>query len=166
MRGIPLAMFAAIWTTSLAIPHESEQDVSGVHDNTIEHIAVPSAVVAVPEPIPSNGSPVVADSVIAYMTPKQDEPSSGMGMDMNMGGLSHKGHNATDDGPVPPEQMSYWLWPEHRGLLYAHIGIMAISWGFVLPMGKLPQNQVNIQVSCSASLSHPCIFPFSLPFSF
>ena len=56
---------------------------------------------------------------------------------MDMDGMTHEEHhhNATDDGPIPPEEMSYWLWPEHRGLLYTHILLMVVSWGFLLPIG-------------------------------
>ena len=69
--------------------------------------------------------------------------TGGMDMDMDnmndMNGMDHHPHHNAYiiDGPIPPDQMSYWLWPEHRGLLYAHITIMTISWGFLLPVGML-----------------------------
>jgi hypothetical protein len=104
--------------------------------------------VDVAPPIPSNGAPA-ANPTTAYTPPKGDGKNkhlhdhdtdtemSDMG---DMGTMDHHHHNHTIvDGPIPPEKMSYWLWPEHRGLLYAHIALMTISWGFVLPVGMCPQ---------------------------
>jgi hypothetical protein len=91
-------------------------------------------------PHPSNGTSVAPNPAIDHR-PAENEPSPppmDMDMEMDMGDMNH--HPAHDhpvvDGPIPPEQMSYWLWPEHRGLLYGHILIMVFSWAFLLPLGR------------------------------
>ncbi len=42
-------------------------------------------------------------------------------------------------GPEPDgatDAPSYFSHPDHRGLMFAHIGFMALAWIFVLPIGK------------------------------
>lgn len=34
---------------------------------------------------------------------------------------------------------NYMTHPEHRGLMYAHIGLMVLAWVFILPVGKFPR---------------------------
>lgn len=94
------------------------------------------------DPVPSNGTPVATNPTITPIPPKEDlkhhhdDTDMDMGDMEDMGEMDHHHHNHTlVNGPIPPEEMSYWLWQEHRGLLYAHIILMTISWGFVLPVG-------------------------------
>lgn len=93
-------------------------------------------------PVPSNGPPGSGNPDIDYTAPVKEH--GGMDMDMDtgdgMGGMdmdkgAQKGHNSSASAPLAPDQMSYWLWPEHRGLLYTHICLMIVSWGFLLPVG-------------------------------
>ena len=133
---------------SAAVPHGNEIEDHKELEVTAAHTDVASAV-------PSNGTSASGNPSIAYAPPKpgaHHHHSDDMGMDMGMDGMGHEEHqhNATDDGPIPPEQMSYWLWPEHRGLLYTHILLMLISWGFLLPVGTyLLFALANVQGSCS-----------------
>lgn len=98
--------------------------------------------------VPTNGTPAAADPTVVYVSPTppataehaHEEPSMdmgmGIGMGMDMGDMNAAPHNhSVVDGPIPPEQMSYWLWPEHRALLYTHAIIMTLAWGFLLPVG-------------------------------
>ena len=39
-----------------------------------------------------------------------------------------------DDSQYPPTYFSY---PEHVGMIYAHIALMTLAWAFILPVGKL-----------------------------
>jgi hypothetical protein len=110
-----------------ALPH---------HGDEHEDISSPDQPTAI-DHVPSNEAD--ASPAIAYIPPQDDVKEShsdsrmGMSMDMGMDGMEH--HDPVVDGPIPPEKMSYWLWPEHRGLLYAHIALMTIAWGFALPVG-------------------------------
>ena len=130
-----ILLFIAIISSVLAhaAPHGTE-----IEDH--DELQVSSAHSDVPSPVPSNGTPASGNPSIAYAPPQSDphkHHDDDMGMGIGMDGMSAEQHhhNATDDEPISPEQMSYWLWPEHRGLLYAHILLMVISWGFLLPVG-------------------------------
>lgn len=132
-RNILIIIAIICFVLTAAVPHGTE-----IEDHKELEVATGHADVA--SPVPSNGIPVPGNPSIAYAQPKPEEHhhhDDDMGMDMGTDGMGHEGlhHNATDDGPIPPEQMSYWLWPEHRGLLYTHILLMIISWGFLLPIG-------------------------------
>lgn len=127
MKGKLLLLFAAICcVVAHAVAHDGDDDG--------RHVAVtspdlPVAGEVVPSPIPTE-----ADPSVPQKPPKDD---AHMDMDMgidDMGAVSHHDRPKLN-GPIPPEQMSYWLWPEHRALLYAHALIMTISWGFLLPVG-------------------------------
>jgi hypothetical protein len=138
MRGKSLLLISAICCLAAqAVPHGHH------HDKEIE-VTSPTTTPAI-DSVPSNGTPAAAKPTIAYIPHDHDvkETHSGMDMDMDMdmddmeGMHEHGHHNHTlPDGPIPPELMSYWLWPEHRGLLYAHISLMVISWAFLLPVGS------------------------------
>lgn len=52
-----------------------------------------------------------------------------MDMDMDMSAEDSK----PDAGSYAP---TYFTHPEHRGLIYAHIGLMVLSWVVFLPIGK------------------------------
>ena len=142
MRGKSLLFISAICCLAAqAVPHGHD------HDDKIE-VTAPSTTAAI-DTIPTNGSPTAAKPTITYIDPDQNAKEThsdmDMDMDMDMGGMEgmheHSHHNHTlPDGPIPPEKMSYWLWPEHRGLLYAHISLMIISWGFLLPVGTLARS--------------------------
>ena len=130
MRRKPLLLLAAIAALAVhAVPHG--------HEHGHEHIGVtspdhPSST----EASPSNVTQENARPTISYITPADDKKGSHSDMHTNMGGMGHSTHGGpVVDGPIPPEKMSYWLWPEHRGFLYAHIIIMTLSWGFILPLG-------------------------------
>lgn len=41
---------------------------------------------------------------------------------------------------------TYFAYPEHRGVLYAHIGVMVASWIFLLPIGTS-----SFPMSCAES---------------
>ena len=124
MRGKTVLIFSTIYClASQAVPHGVEH-----HDDEVAR--------------PNAHQPV--DPTIAYIPPKDDVKAHHSDMDMNMDmdmddmeGMDppHHHNNTIVEGSISPDQMSYWLWPEHRGLLYAHITIMTISWGFVLPVG-------------------------------
>ena len=116
-----------------AVPHGTEIED---HDD----LAVAPQPSDVLSPVPSSSTPPLGNPSIAYVPPKEDPHHShddDMDMDMGINGMTHEEHhhNATEEGPISPEKMSYWLWPEHRGLLYTHILLMVISWGFLLPIG-------------------------------
>jgi Domain of unknown function (DUF2427) len=95
-------------------------------------------------PVSSNIGSVTADPTVAYIPPNNahgqghhhDDNDADMDMHMDMEGFGHN-HTVVDGGPLPPDEMSYWLWPEHRGLLYTHIALVVIAWGFVLPVGTI-----------------------------
>jgi hypothetical protein len=133
MRAKILIFVAAICcVASHAAPHGTEHE-----DSELPSQQTPSI-----EAVPSNGTPVDANSAIAYLPPKEEvhpAPTDDIGMDMGMDDMemSHEEHShpSADDTPISLEQMSYWLWPEHRGLLYAHVSLMIVSWGFLLPAG-------------------------------
>jgi hypothetical protein len=57
-----------------------------------------------------------------------DEGDS-MDMDMGMGAEEPR----PDYNAYPP---TYFTHPEHRGLIYAHIALMVLSWIVILPIGK------------------------------
>jgi hypothetical protein len=57
-----------------------------------------------------------------------------MGMSMSMAEPAAPSPSATAE-PAPP---NYFTHPEHRGLMYAHIGLMTLAWVFVLPVGECP----------------------------
>ena len=132
MKGKTLLIFTAICCfAAQAVPH-------GVEHDTVD-VGPPNQPPTI-DPVPSNGTPQAADPAIAYIPPKEDVKNPHHDIDMDdmrdMGDMDHHRHNHTIvNGPIPPEEMSYWLWPEHRGLLYLHISLMIISWGFVLPVG-------------------------------
>jgi hypothetical protein len=140
MRGNSLLLVSAICCfVAQAVPHGHE------HDENVPATSTTPTLAAI-ETVPSNGTPAQANPTIAYIPPKDDVKHTHSDMDMDMGsdGMEdmneHSYHNHTvPDGPISPEQMSYWLWPEHRGLLYAHITLMVISWAFLLPIGSFPQ---------------------------
>ena len=60
-----------------------------------------------------------------------------------MGAFAHgDGHEGMDMGTAPAVQphdptSSYFVYPEHQGLIMAHIGFMTIAWVFMLPVGRL-----------------------------
>lgn len=56
--------------------------------------------------------------------------AGGMGGMMNMSTPDAK----PDESSYPP---TYFAHPEHQGLLWAHIVVMAIGWIIVLPVGKI-----------------------------
>jgi hypothetical protein len=144
MRGKAVLIFiAAIYLLAArAAPHDGDDDYG---DHHLPAAAVPTA--------PSNGTPDSGNPKMDYSTTVKEHGDMDMG-DFGMGGKegmdmdgmddmghdhpAHK-HNSSVSAPISPDEMSYWLWPEHRGLLYAHISIMIVSWGFLLPVGKLPQ---------------------------
>ena len=134
MRAKILIFVAAVCcVASHAAPHGTEHEDG--------ELPTPQQTPSI-EAVPSNGTPVDANPAIAYLPPKEevnpgqtDDMGMDMGMDnMEMGHGEHP-HPSADDTPISPEHMSYWLWPEHRGLLYAHISLMIVSWGFLLPVG-------------------------------
>ena len=146
MRGTAVVIFiAAIFLLAAwASPHDGDDD-----DYGDDHL--PAAAPTVP----SNGTPDSGNPKMDYSTTVKEHgdmdkgdfglgsKEDGMdGMDMDDMGDDHPAHNhnSSVSAPISPEQMSYWLWPEHRGLLYAHISIMIVSWGFLLPVGRLPQS--------------------------
>jgi hypothetical protein len=144
MRGRTLLYIAALCCVlTQATPHGHEDDstpsesLDKIENSTQSHEA---------ETVPSNGTPAVSDPAIAYIPPKpeshgntHDDVNTDGGMDMDgMGHGDHHGSSPVEDGPIPPESMSYWLWPEHRGLLYTHIICMILAWGFILPVGNIP----------------------------
>lgn len=55
-----------------------------------------------------------------------------MEMDMDMD-MSAEDSSKPDAGSYAP---TYFTHPEHRGLIYAHIGLMVLSWVVILPLGK------------------------------
>lgn len=130
MRGKALLAILAICSlASQAIPQGAEYE--DVH-NTSSHSIDTMATTAEASPIMTHVPP--KDNV------KETHHSDmNMDMDMDMDGMGemepNKTHHSILDGPIPPEKMSYWLWPEHRGLLYTHIILMTVSWGFILPLG-------------------------------
>jgi hypothetical protein len=131
MRGKALLIILAVCClTSQAIPHGVDhEDVDNTSPSPSIHAVSTSA-----EANPTNTYVPPKDNVTENHHPDMD-----MGMDMDgMGEMEpNKTHHSIQDGPIPPEQMSYWLWPEHRGLLYTHIILMTVSWGFLLPLGAL-----------------------------
>ena len=135
MRGGSLLFISSICCLAAhAFPHGHNHD----EDPEAPFPTTTSAI----HTIPTNETGASAKPTIAYIPPGNDVKDTHSGMDMDMddvGGMDeHHHHNHTlPDGPIPPEEMSYWLWSEHRGLLYAHISLMIISWGFVLPVGML-----------------------------
>jgi Domain of unknown function (DUF2427) len=143
MKGLSLLFIAVLCCIAAqAAPHGHEHDDA----DTVEVSS--SDQTGSLEAVPSNGTPANANPTIAYI-PAKEENSHAMDTDMDMdmgmgdmGGMEHSNHHnhSIVEGPIPPEMMSYWLWPEHRGLLYAHIIIMTISWGFVLPVGTCKLN--------------------------
>lgn len=138
MRGRAILYIAAICCIlgSQATPYPHDDDESPASGSRELHN------------VPSVGSPVISDPAIAYIPPKDgvadthhDDMDMDMGMDMGgIEGEKHHHANETEDGSIPPEQMSYWLWPEHRGLLYTHVICMIIAWAFILPIGIYPES--------------------------
>jgi hypothetical protein len=63
-----------------------------------------------------------------------EDASMAMGMGMSMAEPAAPSPSATAE-PAPP---NYFTHPEHRGLMYAHIGLMTLAWVFVLPVGECP----------------------------
>jgi hypothetical protein len=116
-------------------PHDGYDDDDDDDDD--DHHP-PAAAVPI---VPSNGTTDSANPKTDYVAPVKGDGD--MDMDGGMGGVgmdgmdddSHASEHTSVAAPISPDQMSYWLWPEHRGLLYAHICIMVISWGFLLPVG-------------------------------
>jgi hypothetical protein len=87
-----------------------------------------------------------------------DDEKKNMNMDM---GMSIPEPVAT---PVPADSFvpNYFAHSEHRGLMYAHISLMTLSWMFVLPVGKLhnhavasqlPQHQAGADRACLSQVS-------------
>lgn len=142
MRGRALLFIATIcciYTQATPHGHKETEEPDSIEVSTPSYDT---------ETVPSNGTPAVSDPAIAYVPPKAeahktyDDGYNDMDMDMGMPGMEeeeqdeHEHHDAEPaDGSIPPEEMSYWLWPEHRGLLYTHILVMIVAWGFVLPVG-------------------------------
>lgn len=67
-----------------------------------------------------------------------DDHEGGMDMDM---GMSMAGSEANADappeiGPEPEGMSTYFAFPEHKTVIYAHIALMMLGWVFVLPLGK------------------------------
>ncbi len=64
------------------------------------------------------------------------------GDDMNM-------EKSEADMPLPEDQYppTYFALADHRGAIYAHIGLMVLAWVFMLPTGK---------TRCLPSLSRAC----------
>ena len=132
------------------------------HDVENDH---PHHAATVPA-LSSTGMPDSANPTIETAVPIKEHGdmamhgSAGMdGMDMDMAGMdddshAHKHNNASVSAPIPPDQMTYWLWPEHRGLLYAHVSLMIVSWGFLLPVGVCPPDLHHFAIST------PLPFPF------
>lgn len=56
-----------------------------------------------------------------------------MEMDMDMD-MSAEDSSKPDAGSYAP---TYFTHPEHRGLIYAHIGLMVLSWVVILPLGVM-----------------------------
>jgi hypothetical protein len=149
MRGTAVVIFiAAIYLLAAqAAPHDGDDDDDyGDH----HHPAAPTPTV------PANGTPESGNPKVDYSATVKEhgdmdmgdfgmggkEGTDGMDMDDGMDGMGHghPAHKHNVSAPISPDEMSYWLWPEHRGLLYAHISIMTVSWGFLLPVGKLPHS--------------------------
>jgi len=133
--GLLIVLAAISCLASQAIAQQVD-DQASPHSNTSTDI----------DAVPTNGTPAAADPSVVYVPPTppapvehaHNEPSMGMGMDMgmDMGDMNAAPHDhSVVDGPIPPEEMSYWLWPEHRALLYTHAIIMTLAWGFLLPVG-------------------------------
>src|SRR5579859_7186309 len=159
-RNILIFIAIICCVLTAAAPHGTE-----IEDH--QELGVAPTHTDVSTPVPSNGTPISGNPSIAYAQPKPDEHhhhNDDMGMNMGldgMGGHKEHHHNATDDGPIPPEQMSYWLWPEHRGLLYTHILLMVISWGFLLPIGMRSLLRLLIFRSHAWSSTIPLPYPCS-----
>jgi hypothetical protein len=144
MRGKAVVIFIAAISllAARAAPHDDG-------DHHLPPAAAPT--------VPANGTPDSGNPKLDYSTTVEEHGDMDMGdfgmgekegmdgadMDgMDMDGMGHDHpahkHNSSVSAPISPDQMSYWLWPEHRGLLYAHISIMIVSWGFLLPVGTCP----------------------------
>ena len=143
MKGNALFLILMIfYVASQAIPHGAE------HEKTHDDVDVSSPNELSAPPVPTNETSADANATTAHSSPDDEgrKVHSGSHTDMDMddmdgmGGMGHSGHPHPPivDGSISPEEMSYWLWPEHRGLLYAHVIIMVISWGFLLPVGTFP----------------------------
>ena len=120
-------MFLAAYAVSHSVEHDEFDDTQ-------------------PPGFEPDGTPATVNSTISNTSPKDEhapknghhhhhsDPEMEMG---EMGRMNHSHHHnhTIVHAPISPEEMSYWLWPEHQGLFYAHISIMIVSWGFVLPAG-------------------------------
>lgn len=76
--------------------------------------------------------------LILSLTASAHEDESHMAADMDMdvtmtgAGLPF---NATSSNATVAEPISYFRYPEHSYLIFAHIALMTIGWVFVLPIG-------------------------------
>lgn len=61
---------------------------------------------------------------------------AGAGMDMDMGGEMDMSAEAPQSDPESYAP-TYFTHPEHRGLIYAHVALMVISWVVFLPIGVM-----------------------------
>ena len=59
---------------------------------------------------------------------------------MTMGGGSGMEGMGEAAAPLPEEEYAptYFAHPEHKGVIYAHIVTMIVSWVLLLPVGKTP----------------------------
>jgi hypothetical protein len=152
MRGKAVVIFiAAIYLLAArAAPHNGDDDDDDDDDYGDHHLPAAAAPTVPANGTPDSGNPKMDYSATVKEHGDMDMGDFGMGGkegtdDMDMDGMGHDHpahkHNSSVSAPISPDKMSYWLWPEHRGLLYAHVSIMIVSWGFLLPVGKLPQTR-------------------------
>lgn len=62
-----------------------------------------------------------------------DMGAMSMSMDMSHSSQAHSNMTTQDRPDIP----SYFSHPDHRGLMYAHIGLMSLGWFIMMPVGKL-----------------------------
>lgn len=56
-------------------------------------------------------------------------------MDIGMG-MGHGGNTTTQPPNSESYPDTYFAHTEHTGVIYTHIALMALSWVFILPIGK------------------------------
>ena len=161
MKATSLLFIAAIFciaTQASPTPHNDHD-----HDHHRPTITTSTPNLITPDVSPATVNPSITPSI-----QHSHNQGHGAGMDMDMDNdvqAGRKNHTVVN-GPVPPEEMSYWLWPEHKALLYAHSIVMVLAWGFVLPVGSkhFPQS-ANCKVLCSELRSRLSTFLFKSPSS-
>jgi len=87
-------------------------------------------------------SPAALLALIPFALGHGDEMG---GMDGGMGMGMTTDQPQPEDGSYPP---TYFTHPEHKGIIYAHIALMVVSWIFVLPVGEcIPTTRAEGTVS-------------------